>query len=282
MQASMRVTYMPTQQAQNFSPNPEPLQAAGNICARSLKTVSVSLIDNSKVKTHQSWTSVLGHCHYNIKPTWRLLRKSQEIAFITWEKGTIDGGSRKRRFHAPLGPGSTPGPGPVCASGFQSILASTGFFSPPSSFLLHLNLDIFNQSVPDNYFGLSASTYKWQLIWHCTLIPLHSLEDTSRITKTSIYFIYLFIKGGEIPCPRLSTTLEFLARFLWADGICGLQKICLQLRFSSLIEDFKHKPKRYPSLHMTVWSWSMVFTMCPRKGGCRKVPTDTGLHTKAF
>ena len=55
------------------------------------------------------------------------------------------------RRYAPMGSGSIPSPGPICAFGFQSILASAGFFRVLRFSLLHLKLDFLNKSVSKHY-----------------------------------------------------------------------------------------------------------------------------------
>ena len=51
---------------------------------------------------------------------------------------------------APVSPGSIPGPGTVCATGFQSILASAGFSLGTPFFLLYQKLIFSNISIPGN------------------------------------------------------------------------------------------------------------------------------------
>ncbi len=57
-----------------------------------------------------------------------------------------------------MSPGSIPAPSAVCTFGFQSILASAGFFSPGSLvFFLHLKLGFLTIPISGNLFGVSAS-----------------------------------------------------------------------------------------------------------------------------
>ena len=57
--------------------------------------------------------------------------------------------------YAPVGPGSIPSPGAICAFGFQSILASAGFLQVLRFSLLHLKLDLLNKSVSKHYLEAS-------------------------------------------------------------------------------------------------------------------------------
>ena len=60
------------------------------------------------------------------------------------------------RRYAPMGPGSIPSPGAVCAFGFQSILASAGFLRVLGFSLLHLKLDFLNKSVSKHFMEAFA------------------------------------------------------------------------------------------------------------------------------
>ena len=57
--------------------------------------------------------------------------------------------------YAPMGPGSIPSPGAVCALGFQSILASAGFLRVLRFSLLHLKLDFLNRPVSKHFMEAS-------------------------------------------------------------------------------------------------------------------------------
>ena len=59
------------------------------------------------------------------------------------------------RRYAPMGPGSIPSPGTVCAFGFQSILTSAGFLWILWFSLLHLKLDFLNKSVSKHHIEVS-------------------------------------------------------------------------------------------------------------------------------
>ena len=71
------------------------------------------------------------------------------------------------RRYAPMGPGSIPSPGAVCAFGFQSILASAGFLRVLRFSLLHLKLDFLNKSVSKHFLEASlkfnAFLHYWDL-----------------------------------------------------------------------------------------------------------------------
>ncbi len=70
--------------------------------------------------------------------------------------------------------------------------------SPNLVSLLHLKLGFLNKSISENVVWSYSASADWLLIWHCALIPLHSLGDMSRVTKTEIYlFIYLFKSKSE-------------------------------------------------------------------------------------
>ena len=76
------------------------------------------------------------------------------------------------RRYAPMGPGSIPSPGAVCAFGFQSILASSGLLRVLRFSVLHIKLDLsvskhhIEASLEFNAFALlgfawfSAESYK--------------------------------------------------------------------------------------------------------------------------
>ena len=68
------------------------------------------------------------------------------------EAGTV---SVLPRRYAPMGPGSIPSPGAVCAFGFQSILASAGFLRVLLFSLLHIKLDFLNKSVSKHFMEAS-------------------------------------------------------------------------------------------------------------------------------
>ena len=57
--------------------------------------------------------------------------------------------------YAPMGPGSIPSPGSICAFGFQSILASAGLLRVLRFSLLHLKPDFLNKSVSKRYIEAS-------------------------------------------------------------------------------------------------------------------------------
>ena len=66
----------------------------------------------------------------------------------------------------PMSPGSIPGSGTACPFGFQSKLAS-----------LHLKLGFLNNSISGNIVWSYSASANWLLIWHCAMVPWHSLDD---------------------------------------------------------------------------------------------------------
>ena len=58
-------------------------------------------------------------------------------------------------LYSPMGPGSIHSPGAICASGFQSILASAGLLRVLRFSLLHLKLDFLNKSVSKHFMEAS-------------------------------------------------------------------------------------------------------------------------------
>ena len=68
------------------------------------------------------------------------------------------------RRYAPMGPGSIPSPGAVCAFGFQSILASAGFLRVLRFSLLHLKLDFLNKSVSKHFMEASLKFNAFALL----------------------------------------------------------------------------------------------------------------------
>ena len=68
------------------------------------------------------------------------------------------------RRYAPMGPGSIPSPGAVCACGFQSILASAGFLRDLRFPLLHLKLDFLNKSVSKHFMEASLKFNAFALL----------------------------------------------------------------------------------------------------------------------
>ena len=64
----------------------------------------------------------------------------------------------------PMGPGSIPSPGAVCAFGFQSILASAGFLRVLRFSLLHLKLDFLNKSVSKHFMEASLKFNAFALL----------------------------------------------------------------------------------------------------------------------
>ncbi len=89
---------------------------------------------------------------------------------------------------APLSPGSIPNPCAVCAFGFPVHTCFHRFFFGFSAFPPALGF--LNKSISGIVWSYSASA-DWQLLlWHCALSPS---GDMSRVTKTQIYFIHLFM-----------------------------------------------------------------------------------------
>ena len=68
------------------------------------------------------------------------------------------------RRYAPMGLGSIPSPGAICAFGFQSILASAGFLRVLRFSLLHLKLDFLNKSVSKHYIEASLEFNAFALL----------------------------------------------------------------------------------------------------------------------
>ena len=95
------------------------------------------------------------------------------------------------RRYAPMGPGSIPSPGAVCAFGFQSILASVGFlrvlrFSP-----LHLKLDFLNKSVSKHFMEVSLNAFA--LLGFACFQP-----NVINLWNDTIHTIFIFFFFNQI------------------------------------------------------------------------------------
>ena len=53
-----------------------------------------------------------------------------------------------------------------------------------------------NKSISDKYLIYKCST-NWQLIWHCTLIPLHALFDMTQFTICNQFLLFITQVSSE-------------------------------------------------------------------------------------
>ena len=139
------------------------------------------------------------------KTRWNWAGEAGSVAVLPWR-------------YAPMGPGSIPSPGIICAFGFQSILASAGFLRVLQFSLLHLKLDFLNKSVSGHHIEASLEFNAFALLgfaWFSAKINKEikkykqtcKKEEKNKQMKFFKYFYLLIVVNYDMIYPYFQRLL---------------------------------------------------------------------------